>query len=61
MGKKILEEFEHGVYMFEEVEEMAPLGEDHQTHVCAGPFGYGCFSFPFWHWQLCHRAPKARQ
>ena len=31
MGKKVFEKFDHGEYVFEEVEEMLPLGEDRET------------------------------
>jgi len=31
MGKKVVEKFDHGEYVFEEVEEMLPLGEDRET------------------------------
>ena len=31
MGRKVVERFDHGEYVFEEVVEMLPLGEDRET------------------------------
>ncbi|MBW1901481.1 MAG: hypothetical protein JRJ20_07570 [Deltaproteobacteria bacterium] len=37
MGRKVVERFDHGEYVFEEVVEMLPLGEDRNSRRFMNP------------------------